>query len=150
SGDRPESIVWEIRPFMQRPFLRLENGGLLLLSPRAIASWLTDGFHYRLLDAAQRRNTDRRRKTSRAFTAFAGELFETYCLELARGAYRGERPIGGGRVYGEQPYGQKNDAKTSDVAIHLGTDLVLFEMSVSRPRADQLVLADPTGVTSDL
>ncbi len=53
-GDMLEHIAWEVRPFMQRPFLRLASGGLLLLSPRALASWVTDGFHYRLLDAAQR------------------------------------------------------------------------------------------------
>jgi hypothetical protein len=47
-------------------------------------------------------------------------------LRLLRGAARaaraaprpayGNRPLGGGRVYGEQPYG-KADAKTSDVAV---------------------------------
>jgi hypothetical protein len=149
-GDGPESVAWEIRPFMQRPFLRLENGGLVLLSPRALTSWLSEGFHFRLLDAAQRRNTTKKRKASRRYTAFAGELFETYCLELGHGAYPGERPIGGGRVYGEQRYGKKGEAKTSDVAIHLGTDLVLMEMSVSRPRADTLIFQDPKAVGEDL
>jgi hypothetical protein len=41
-------------------------------------------------------------------------------------AVRAEEVPGGGRVYGEQPYG--NGQLTPDVAIDLGTDLVLMEV----------------------
>lgn len=150
AGDSPEQIAWELRPFMQRPFLRLTNGGLVLVSPRALASWVTDGFYYRLLDAAQKRNKTKKRKTSRAYTAFAGNLLEKYCLELAEESFDKGNPPGGGKVYGEQPYGHKGEAKTSDVAIQIGTDLVLFEVTASRLRADTLVLRDPKSVSDDL
>jgi hypothetical protein len=46
--------------------------------------------------------------------------------KLVRSAYPGERPAGGGRVFGEQPYG--NGLLTPDVAIDLGTDLVMIEV----------------------
>jgi hypothetical protein len=149
-GDRPEQIVWEIRPLMRHPFLRCENGALVLLSPRAIQSWLTDGVHYRLLDSAQKRAAgDKKRRVSRRYTAFAGVLLEQYVLDLLRSSY-GERAIGGGRVYGEQPYGRKGEAKTSDVIVDLGLDLVLFEISVSRLRADTLQIGSPEQVEEDL
>jgi hypothetical protein len=97
SGHSLEHIAWDVLPYMRHPFLMLAEGGLVLLSPRALFSWLTDGFHYRLLDAAQRRSAgDRRRKISRRYTAFAGELLEEYALDLVRSVYPGERPVGGG------------------------------------------------------
>jgi hypothetical protein len=149
-GDSPEQIVWETRPLMRYPFLRCENGGLILLSPRAIQSWLTEGVHYRLLGSAQKRAAgDKKRRLSRQYTAFAGVLLEHYVLDLLRSSY-GERPIGGGRVYGEQPYGRKGKAMTSDVVIDLGLDLVLFEISVSRLRADTLQIGSPKQVEEDL
>ena len=147
SGDSIDHIAWELRPFMQRPFLRLASGGLVLLSPRVLAGWVTDGFHYRLLDAAQARNSSKQRKTSRAYTAFAGDLLERYCLALADDAFRASE---GGTVYPEQPYGKKGEAKTSDIAIHIGTDLVLIEITASRLRADTLIARDPRGVREDL
>jgi hypothetical protein len=149
-GDSPKQVVWESRPLVRHPFLRCENGGLILLSPRAIQRWLTEGVHYRLLDSAQRRAaSDKKRRLSRKYTAFAGVLLEHYVLDLLRSSY-GQRPIGGGRVYGEQPYGRKQQAMTSDVAIDLGLDLVLIEISVSRLRADTLQIGAPKQVEEDL
>jgi hypothetical protein len=149
-GDSPQQIVWETRPLMRHPFLRCENGALVLLSPRAIRSWLTEGVHYRLLDSAQKRSVgDKKRRVSRRYTAFAGVLLEQYVLDLLRSSF-GERPVGGGRVYGEQPYGRKGDAMTSDAAIDLGLDLVLIEVSVSRLRADTLQIGSAAKVEEDL
>jgi hypothetical protein len=37
---------------MRRPFLRLADDSILLISPRGMKAWLSDGFHYRLLDSA--------------------------------------------------------------------------------------------------
>ena len=119
------SIAWETPPFMQRPFLELSSGQLALISPRSIITWLSDGFYYRLLEAAQRRNRPER-KMSLAYTEFVGELLEEWALAVVRSAYPGERLPGGGRVFGEQPYG--NNLLTPDVAIDLGTDLVLIEV----------------------
>ncbi len=119
------SIAWETTPFMQRPLLELSSGQLAVISPRSIITWLGDGFYYRLLEAAQRRNTPER-EMSLAYTEFVGELLEKWALDLVRSAYPGERPPGGGCVFGEQPYG--NNLLTPDVAIDLGTDLVLIEV----------------------
>ena len=155
SGDTLEHIAWEVKPFNRHPFLALDDGGLLLLSPRALLWWLSDGFHYRLLDSAQNRSLDRRGKLSRAYTAFAGDLLEDYALDLVRSVHPGERPIGSGRVYGDQPYGRVNakgnySERTSDIAIDLGLDLVLIEVSASRVRADTLLLGDRKAVEDDL
>jgi len=148
-GDDALHVAWEIRPFMKRPFLRTADGALYLLSPRAIQSWLSDGFHYRLLDAAQALSVgDPARKISRRYTAFAGELLERYVLDLVRSSHGGKRPVGSGRVYGEQPYG--GGSMTSDVAVDLGLDLVLMEVCVSRLRADTLLLGRTEDVLADL
>jgi hypothetical protein len=151
AGTEIEDVAWETRPLMRHPFLRTADGGLLLISPRAIQSWLTDGFHYRLLLAAQKRSTsDPKRKTSRRYTAYAGELLETYVVDLVRSSY-GERPVGSGRVYGEQPYETSDgEAKTSDVAIDFGLDLVLIEVSGSRLRAETLLAGSAESVAKDL
>ena len=93
SGETGAHIAWETRPLMRHPFLRVENGGLLLLTPRAIKSWLSDGFHYRLLDCAQRRAADDpSRKISRRYTAYAGQLLEVYALELMRSVHAEDAP----------------------------------------------------------
>lgn len=147
AGTDPAHIAWEARPFMRRPFLRLSNDDILLISPRGMKAWLSDGFHYRLLDSAQSRSAADR-KLSRRYTAYSGELLEQHMLRLARSSY-GNRPLGGGRVYGEQPYG-KDDAKTSDIAIDLGLDLVLIEISASRLRADRLIMGTPEEFAEDL
>lgn len=120
-----KAIAWEATPFMQRPFLEVSSGQLVLISPRAIASWLGEGFYYRLLDSAQKRNADDPR-TSRAYLKYVGKLYERWALDVARSVYPGERPPGGGRVYGEQAYG--SNQLTSDVAIDLGPDLVIIEV----------------------
>lgn len=41
-------------PFEAQPFLRLADGRYMLWSPRALISWMTDGFYYRALDTARR------------------------------------------------------------------------------------------------
>lgn len=155
SGDTLEHIAWEVKPFNRHPFLALDDGGLVLVSPRALLSWLSDGFHYRLLDSAQARSPGRRGKVSRAYTAFAGDLLEDYALDLVRSVHPGERPVGAGRVYGEQPYGHVNSKgnysdHSSDIAVDRGLDLVLIEVSASRMRADTLLLGDRAAVEDDI
>jgi hypothetical protein len=120
------NIAWETTPFMQRPFLEISSGQLVLISPRSITTWLADGFYYRLLDAAQRRNTPGQPSISLEYLKFVGELLEDWGVELVQSVYSGERPIGGGRVHGEQPFG--DGQLTPDIAIDLGPDLVLIEV----------------------
>ena len=137
AGDDLDTIAWERAPFLRRPFLRLADGRWLLISPRMIDGWLGEGFYYRALESAQRRG-----ETNRFFTFF-GKLTEAYCLDLARSVFDGERPVGGGRVYGEQPYGPHGGKRTSDVAIDLGTDLVLIEVVSARLATDVRVYGNP-------
>jgi hypothetical protein len=143
-GGGIQQVAWERRLLMRRPFLRCANGGLMLLSPRAMQAWMGDGFYYRLLDAARRRSADDpKRKVNRRFTAYAGQLLEVYTLDLVRSVYAPEQnPISGVRVYGEQRYGPGGQMRTSDVAVLVGeADLVLIEVSNSRIRASTLVSA---------
>jgi hypothetical protein len=146
AGDDLDSIAWERSPFLRRPFLRLADGRWLLTSPRAIDSWLGEGFYYRALESARRRGSD---VVNRFFTFF-GKLVETYCLDLVRSVYAGERPIGGGRVYDEQRYGPHGGKRTSDVTIDLGFDLVLIEVVSARFATDVRVYGDPEILTAAL
>jgi hypothetical protein len=122
SHDDALRLAWEVTPFQQRPFMRLPGDQLLLISPRAMQSWLTEGAHYRLLDIAIRRSA------RDDFTTFVGWLFETYACELFETAL-GNRSAGDGRVHREQDYAGQ---KTSDVAVDFGRDLVLCEVVSTR------------------
>ncbi len=150
TGTLPAELAWETRPIMRRPFLRCADEGLILLSPRAMQAWLGEGFHYRLLDSAQRRSTEDGGRTSRAYSAYAGRLLEAYAVELTQSVHSGARLAGSGRVFGEQPYGPGRQKKTSDIAVDLGLDLVLVEVSASRLRADTLIIGDKERVEADL
>ena len=150
-GTSAQTVTWDVLPVMTHPFLRCSEGGIVLLSTRALLSWLSDGFYYRLLDSARRRSeVQGSTRISRDYLAFVGELFEDYALDLARSVHPGNRPPGGGRVFGEQHYGKKGSQKTSDVAVDLGADLVLFEVCSSRFRAETLLEADEKRINDDL
>jgi hypothetical protein len=145
-GNDLDSIAWERAPFLRRPFLRLADGRWLLISPRTIDSWLGEGFYYRALEGARRRG----RATVDRFFTFFGRLVEHYCLDLTRSVFGDDRPIGGGRVHGEQPFGRRGGKRTSDVAIDLGTDLVLIEVVAARFAADVRVYGNPEVLTAAL
>jgi hypothetical protein len=136
-GDDLDTLAWERRPFLRRPFLRLEDSQWLLVAPRAIESWLGDGFLHRAMEAAERRGESLRLR------GFLGAVFERYCLDLTRSVYPGERPPGGGRVYGEQAYNRgRQQQLTSDVAIDLGPDLVMVEVVARRITQEMQVFGD--------
>ena len=120
SKNNPLRLAWEATPFQQHPFVRLNDGQLMLTSPRGLYSWLTDGWYYRLLDIA----IDKNERDD--FTTYVGYLFETYVLELFQVALPGRGP-GQGRVHGEQRYGASEEM-TSDVTVDYGDDLLLFEV----------------------
>lgn len=120
SKNNPLRLAWEATPFQQHPFVRLNDGQLMLTSPRGLYSWLTDGWYYRLLDIAIAKNE------RDDFTTYVGYLFETYVLELFQVALPDRAP-GQGRVQGEQGYGASEEM-TSDVTVDYGDDLLLFEV----------------------
>lgn len=118
--------AWERVAFEIRPLLRLADGRLLLISPRAVESWLGDGFYHRSLEAARRRNQVGR------FQRFYGALVEHYARRILRHAHPDPRPPGAGRVFGDQPYGRRGGKKSPDIAVDCGLDLVLFEVTSGR------------------
>jgi hypothetical protein len=141
--------IWELRPFNTWPFLRLQDdGGLLLLGRPWIQSWLGEGLHYRAMRGAQTADADvvdGRTNHVQRYTAFAGQVFEHYCLGLARDGIPAPA-----QVLGEQTYGKGGGQKTSDVAVVIGDDLVLFEVNARRVGAEPLLTGDPLDATNEL
>jgi hypothetical protein len=146
-GNDVRTVAWNNTPFQQRPFIRFEDGRLFLVSPRTVETWLSDGFYYRSLDSARDRTT-RRQNTVEKYTSYVGKLLERWALDLVRSVYPLDRPPGGGRAHGEQPYG--NGKVTPDVAIDLGLDLVLIEVRSGYLREDTRVSGDPREFAVDL
>lgn len=142
--DSTTRAAWDRVPFEQRPLLALDGGALLLVSPRAIWSWVTDGLHFRALDAARRRSELPR------YTRYMGALVERHVLEVLSDAHPAPRPPGGGVVHAEQRYGRGGGKRTPDVAIDLGEDLVLVEVVSGRFTVGTRVLGDPEAVRRDL
>jgi hypothetical protein len=144
-----ERYAWELRPFKTWPFLRLQDdGGLLLLGRPWLLSWLGEGFHYRAMRVAQHEDAakaDGREDHVQRYTAFAGQTFETYSLRLAE-KYVPEPAI----VLGEQTYGKGAGNKTSDIAISVGENLILFEVNARRVSAVPLVTGDPKDAALEL
>lgn len=142
-------FMWELRPFNTSPFLRLQDdGGLLLLGRPWILNWLGEGFHYRAMRMAQASDAnaeDDRTNHVQRYTAFAGQVFEKYCLGLARGAIAAPA-----LVCGEQRYGKGGGQKTSDIAVLIGEDLILFEVNARRVGAEPLLTGDPLDATNEL
>lgn len=149
------ALAWEVRPFKERPFLRLSNGDLLLLNGSWILSWLSEGFYYRGLRHAEALDrslpTDRERKKrphGQRYTQYFGKVFEHYGLRLAESCH--ELPsstVVSARVHGEQPY---SGQLTSDIAIDLAPDLVLVELNHGRFSARGLIEGDPQLIRGDL
>jgi hypothetical protein len=142
-------FMWELRPFNTSPFLRLaDDAGLVLLGRPWILSWLGEGFHYRAMRVAQAEDADKtegRTDHVQRYTAFAGEVFEQYCLRLAEGAVPSPAV-----VMGEQPYGPGGGKRTSDVAVVIGDDLVLIEVNARRVGAEPLLTGDPLDASDEL
>ncbi len=146
AGTTPEHVSWDRAPFEQRPFLRLEDGRLFLISPRMIFSWFTAGVYYRLLDAANNRpRLDRPAKTLLTrFTGFVGALSEEYVVRVTSEALV-NASADGTKVHGDVEYIVDGDAKRSpDIAINDGEDLVLVEVFSGRlPRLARVLADDP-------
>jgi hypothetical protein len=140
-GEGARRLLWELRPFKKRPLLRAQNGDLILLSPRFLESWFSEGFHYRALDLARLENASSR------YLKFAGKLFEIHCLRVAESAYGGSSGI---RVHGDRPYTAGESGVTCDVTVDSVTDLVMFEVTNSRLRASTLVNGDAADAREDL
>jgi hypothetical protein len=135
SGQTDAHIAWDHTPFEQQPFLRGEDGSLMLLSPRALQAWMTRGIYFRMMEAARGREdagTTERSRVER-FTRFCGPLAERYVLRLVERSYEAHEPERPVSVSGEQRYRLgKSPALSPDVAISQPPDLVLVEVYSGR------------------
>lgn len=152
-GAGSRAIARDIQPFLRRPALIQRDGNCVVLGPRALEAWISStGSYYRLLDIARARGRD----DFDRFRRFNGFLHERYFRQLTHIAhpYASRRAAlsGSGRVFPEQTYRVKKtgDQKTSDVAIDLGLDLVLVEITSSRVTTKSVVDGDIKAVVRDL
>jgi len=148
AGESLDHIIWDRAPFEQRPFLRLEDGRLILMSPRFLHSWMGEGFYYRLLDSASRRPLPGHtgRTQSRRFTEFHGDLFEEFVLRLTTESHRVQISVGIAEVCGEQTYldNDESESLSSDVTVALGPDLVFIEAAGGRVARRARILSEPS------
>jgi hypothetical protein len=147
SKEKARRAAWEIQPFLRRPALLQRDGNAVVLGLRALEGWLSStGAYYRLFDLARARGeADMER-----FRRFNGWLQERYVRQLTHIAhpYAHRRVLAGsGRVLGQQPYKVKRrgESMTSDVAVDLGLDLVLVEVTTKRVTQRSLVDGDIEG-----
>jgi len=152
--DDADHLLWDRTPFEQRPFFRLRDGRLVLLSPRFLESWMGEGFYYRLLDAAmRRRDPDRpKQKATLRFTRFHGELMERYVERVTERSHIDQARAGVVRINGERAYIGKRgtEQKTPDLLLNYATDLVAIEVTGGRPSRRTRILSDPSLIEKEL
>lgn len=149
-GDDDRALAWERTPFIQRPFLEYSDCKWRLLMPRALDSWLSDGFYHRALHSAQQRDHEQQNTRSEItlrLTRYFGHLAEQYVLKLAQSIYAG---VDGVEVSGEQAYVRGSQMNSADVAIASGPDLVLVEVVSARLSRQMQVEGDPVLLASAL
>jgi len=147
------SAARDIQPFLRRPAFIQRDGNAVVLGPRALESWIgSTGNYYRLLDIARARG----REDFDRFRRFNGFLHERYFRQLTHIAHpyphRRASFTGSGRVFPEQTYKvrKSGELKTSDIAVDLGLDLVLVEVTSGRVTSKSLVDGDVKSVARDL
>jgi len=154
AGTDRDHVLWDRAPFERRPFLRLEDGRLLLLGPRFLRSWMGEGFYYRLLDSARERKPPKGRSRTSAlrFTRLHGELMERYVLRLTEDAHEVQRRAGVVRVAGERPYTGEDGSESysPDLVLSYGAELVAVEVTGGRPARKARVLSEPTAMLNAL
>lgn len=148
SGNTVDHLLWDRALFEQRPFLRLRDGRLVLLSPRFLHSWMGEGQYYRLLDSATSRPDPARpsRKATLRFTRFHGELVERYLQRLTEASHADQLEAGVVQISPDQVYlgrdGSEN--RSPDLILDYTTDLVGVEITGGRPARRARVISDPT------
>jgi hypothetical protein len=135
SGNEPARIAWDHTVFEQRPYLRLPDGTMRLMSPRALVAWMTRGMHHRALQAAARRPHPRKagRSMSDLYLTYAGALGEESVRRLISASHALPERAGAVRIHGEHSYKiGKRRHDSPDAALDVGTDLVLVEVYSGR------------------
>jgi hypothetical protein len=154
AGEGFDHLVWDRAPFEQRPFLRVGDGRLILMSPRYLHAWAGEGFYYRLLDSAGRRLEPEapERSMSRRFTAFHGELVERYVLRLTEDSHVDQIRAGLAHVHGEHVYlgADGSESRSPDAVISYGTELVAIEVTGGRPARRARILTEPEAMLESI
>jgi hypothetical protein len=141
------NVAWETTPFLKKPFLRLADGRLVLVSPRSIVSWLGEGFYYRLLDSAQARRS-RKNDLSALFTSYYGSLVEAYALDLMRSVLpENQNRV---RVFGAQSYGKGGGKETPDIVLDCEGSVVTVEIRSGFLTRRLRIAGDPRELVRDL
>jgi hypothetical protein len=152
--DDIDHLLWDRSPFEQRPFFRVNDGRLVLLSPRFLHSWMGEGVYYRLLDAAMRRSDPERpmRPATLRFTRFHGELIERYMHRAAERSHADQLRAGVVHISGEQTYVGKHgsEQKSPDLVLNYTSDVVAIEITGGRPSRRTRVLSDPSLIEKEL
>ncbi len=139
---RPDWNVWERSYFERRPFVRVDDERFVPWSPNALDAWIANFAYHSLLAAAI---ADGQVK---AFGGDWGRLTEAWALAEVERAVTLAGPSIRWEALGEESDGQ--DGKTSDVALRIGSDCVLFELTSSRFRAVTLRHGRTSDVLQDL
>lgn len=152
SRESPRRAAYEIQPFLRRPALLQHDGNAVVLGLRALEGWLSaTGCYYRFFDIARGLSDTQRDR----FRRFNGWIQERYARQLAHIAHpypRRRRFAGTGRVFGEQIYKirGRGELRTTDVAVDLGLDLVLIEVTSKRLTQKSLVEGNIESVIADV
>jgi len=142
-GDQTiERASWDQVPLMQRPLLRLDDDRYLLLSPRGLESWLSDGIFYRGLECAQRR------EAVSEYTAYVGHLTEAYVLQMTNSVHHEPRLPFAGKVHGDKNFG--HGTHSSDITITYPNELALIEVSSRRLTVKSRCDGDSGALRKDL
>jgi hypothetical protein len=139
-----DGASWDQVPMMRRPFLRLDDGRYLLLTPRGLESWFSDGIFYRGLDCAHRRGE----KAVADYTAYVGHLTEAYVLQMTMSVHPEPRLPHVGKVHGDKQFG--SGVHSSDVTITYPNELALIEVSSRRLTVKSRRDGDPDALRMDL
>jgi hypothetical protein len=134
AGGGASHIAWDHSVLERFPFLRLPDGNLRLLSPRALVAWMTRGLHYRLLDASGRDLAPAEADKSRGlFLTFAGALGESYVRRLVGASLKTAGEAGAVRVHGEVEFHiARRRLDGPDIVIDAGPDLIPIEVYSGR------------------
>lgn len=148
----PRRAAFEFQPFLRRPVLLQRDGNAVVLGLRALEGWLSStGAYYRFFDLARSRG-DEEMERFRRFNGWLQERYLRHVTHIAHPYPRRRFLAGSGRVCGEQRYKVRGrgELMTSDVAIDLGLDLVLVEVTTKRMTQRSVVDGDIESVVKDV
>jgi hypothetical protein len=147
------TLGWEHTPFERRPFLRRSDGTILLISPRALISWVTRGIYFRMLDAARARSHPTRDDATLAsrYLRFVGAVTERYVRGVVSDGLTITVRAGGACISGDEEYKVgKRRLRAPDIAIAQPPDLVFMEIYSGRIPRDARVSGTPEAIGAAL